>query len=235
VLLASGPIIGITTSGNPAVALVREGEEPIRAASDTPRSHAEKLVPLIHQVLDEAGLAPADLAAIAVGTGPGTYTGLRIGLVTARTLAFALDIPVWGISDLDVLAADAALRLHLESGSSILATTDAKRHEVYWGRYRVDPRPLNAADAGPWLTRLEGPSVSAPAVAPDAGTIVGEGALRYPEELAPAAGANHDVDPALLARLAARRAAEGEDVNTEPLYLRRPDVQAPSPRKRATP
>jgi tRNA threonylcarbamoyladenosine biosynthesis protein TsaB len=175
-------------------------------------------------------LAPRDLAAIAVGRGPAPYTGLRIALATAGALAFALRVPVWGVSDLDVLAADAAVKLNLEAGVSVLAALDAKRREVYWARYRVD-----RAGQIDGLTRLEGPAVSAPALVPVASLVVGSGALKYASELNPVVGEAIEANPALLARLAAIRAGRGEDVSSRPLYLRRPDVATPAARKRATP
>jgi tRNA threonylcarbamoyladenosine biosynthesis protein TsaB len=188
------------------------------------------MLPLISQLLVEAGLAPGDLAAIAVGRGPAPYTGLRIALATAQALGFALGQPVWGVSDLDVLAADAAGRFSLESGVSMLAALDAKRREVYWARYRVDvPGDIDG------LTRLEGPAVSRPGVAPPASIVVGGGAAEYPEQLGPLTGEPAGVDPAVLARLAAVRAAKGGDVSYQPLYLRRPDITPPAPQKRATP
>ncbi|MDR2567185.1 MAG: tRNA (adenosine(37)-N6)-threonylcarbamoyltransferase complex dimerization subunit type 1 TsaB [Bifidobacteriaceae bacterium] len=225
-----GPVLGLSAAGPSAVGLAVPGEADRSATHDQPRAHVESMAPMVAEVLDRAGLSPRDLAAIAVGRGPAPYTGLRIALATAQTLGLALDRPVWGISDLDVLAADAARRLHLQSGVSVLAVLDAKRREVYWARYRVD-----AADMLDGLTRLEGPSVSAPAVVPAASIVVGPGAERHADQLTPVVGEAVGVDPALLARLAAWRAAAGAPVPAQPIYLRRPDVAAPAPRKRATP
>jgi tRNA threonylcarbamoyladenosine biosynthesis protein TsaB len=184
------------------------------------------LVPLVAQLLAEAGLEPRNLAAVAVGRGPAPYTGLRIALASAQTLAFALSIPVWGVSDLDVLAADAAVQRRLQSGVSILAALDAKRREVYWARYRVD-----AAGRIDGLTRLEGPGVGRAAAVPAASVTVGAGVEKYLDELGPVTHGEMGVDPVVLARLAAVRAARGEDVSSEPLYLRRPDVSAPGSNK----
>jgi tRNA threonylcarbamoyladenosine biosynthesis protein TsaB len=188
------------------------------------------MAPMVAELLGQAGLDPGDLAGIAVGCGPAPYTGLRIALATAQALGFALDRPVWGISDLDVLAADAAQRLRLESGVSVLAVLDAKRHEVYWARYRVD-----SAGQLDGLNRLEGPAVGAPALAPAASIVVGAGAERHADQMGPVVGGGFGVDPAVLARLAAARAAAGLAMAPRPIYLRRPDVAAPAPRKRATP
>ncbi|MDR1798262.1 MAG: tRNA (adenosine(37)-N6)-threonylcarbamoyltransferase complex dimerization subunit type 1 TsaB [Bifidobacteriaceae bacterium] len=229
-----GPVLGLSTSGVAAVGLWLPGGEPVRAASVAPRAHTEELTPLVARVLDQAGLAPRDLAGIGVGTGPAPYTGLRIGLVTARALGFALAVPVWGVSDLDGLAVAAARGLGLAPGSCLGVVTDAKRREVYWAVYRVDP----VAPGG--VALAAGPAVGAPAAVASelaghgVAATVGAGAALYSEQFEAAPGGPQAVDPVLLAELAWQRAQAGLPVSTEPLYLRRPDVAAPTPRKRAT-
>lgn len=118
-----------------------------RATFVGPVAHGERLGPLVAQALREAGAVPRDLAAIAVGRGPGPYTGLRVGLVHAQVLGWALGIPVHGVCSLDALAAEAAPSMARE----FLAVTDARRREVYWARY--DARG----------TCLAGPGVGRPA------------------------------------------------------------------------
>ncbi|MDR2373246.1 MAG: tRNA (adenosine(37)-N6)-threonylcarbamoyltransferase complex dimerization subunit type 1 TsaB [Bifidobacteriaceae bacterium] len=225
-----GPVLGLSAAGPSAVGLARPGAPDRRLVHDQPRAHVESMLPLVERLLASEDLAPSDLAAIAVGRGPAPYTGLRIALATAQALGFALGRPVWGVSDLDVLAADAVSRLRLGSGVSLLAVLDAKRREVYWARYRV-----GASDRVDGLTRLEGPAVTDPALAPAASVVVGPGAEKHAERFGPIVGEGIGVDPALLARLAAARAAAGGDVSCQPLYLRRPDVAAPAAPKRATP
>jgi len=136
------------------------------------RRHGELLAASIDQVLTRAGASRLDITAVAAGTGPGPYTGLRAGLVTARVLGSALSVPVHGICTLDVIAADA---LAAASGRDFVVATDARRREVYWARY-------DAAGA-----RLTGPAVGTPAaVAAEipAGTpVAGAGALLYPDLL----------------------------------------------------
>jgi tRNA threonylcarbamoyladenosine biosynthesis protein TsaB len=209
------PVLGITTATGPAVAVVtRDGSW--RAASTDGRAHAELLDPLIEETLGRAGIGVKDLRAVAVGTGPAPYTGMRIGLMAAKTLGFALGIPVWGVGDLDALATAAAQRQGLDVGQEIVATLDAKRRELYWARYVV---------VAPGEVELqEGPEVSAIDAVPSGGLRVGP---------------NEPVDPACLARLALSRAqwgAEqgGQEQAAVPNYLRRPDIAAPAPRKRAT-
>ena len=127
------------------------------------RRHGELLAVFIDKALRTAGAGPGDLTAIAVGTGPGPYTGLRAGLVTARVLGSVLQIRADGICSLDVIAAEAAA-MGGASGSEFLVATDARRREVYWARYTA---------AG---ERREGPQVSWPADLPAGLPVAGEGA-----------------------------------------------------------
>jgi tRNA threonylcarbamoyladenosine biosynthesis protein TsaB len=147
---------------------------------------------------------------VAVGVGPGPFTGLRVGLVTARTLALALDIPVYGVCSLDVLAAQA-----VEEGvvdRPFLVATDARRKEVYWAPY--DERG----------TRIGDPSVSRPAdIATDA-PVVGSGGVLYADAFPRARGPELP-DARVLAQVVTDRRVELLD--PEPLYLRRPDAATP--------
>jgi tRNA threonylcarbamoyladenosine biosynthesis protein TsaB len=179
--------------------------------------HGELLAPGITAVLDEAWVPRADVTAVAVGVGPGPFTGLRVGLVTARTLGFVLDLPVYGICTLDVLAVE-AVETGAVSGDFVVAT-DARRKEVYLASY----------DEGG--ARRDGPDVARPAdVATDL-PVVGEGALLYPESFPHPAG---PVRPSAgwLARVIAEERAELLD--PEPLYLRRPDAAQPGTPKRVS-
>lgn len=241
------PVLALDTSSSVAVALTDAAGRPL-AARSTPeqRHHAELLAPMIEAVLTEAGVDRTQVTAVVAGTGPAPYTGLRVGLVTARTLALALGVPVHGVSSLDALAAEAADRLGLAAGDEVLVATDARRREVYWARYRVTATgPAGAGDAGaPGGALVEvvvGPSVgSAASVAAEGraagAVVVGRGAQQYAAELPPAAGGPSDPDPAVLARLALARLAAapaGTLLPSEPLYLRRPDAVPPAERKRA--
>lgn len=181
------------------------------------RRHGELLAPGIAAVLAGAECTARDLTAVAVGVGPGPFTGLRVGIVTAVTLGAALGIPVHGVCSLDVLAAEPPL-----DGPCAVAT-DARRREVYWARYDGDGR------------RLGDPAVGRPVdVAPVlAGLPVrGDGPSRYPDAF-PVAAEPSVVSAAALARLAAGAlAGRGELLPPRPLYLRRPDAAPPSGRKR---
>jgi len=231
-------VLSIDTSVAVAVALTRaDGTVLASRSSDAARLQAERLAPLLAEVLAEAGASPRDVAEVVVGTGPAPFTGLRVGLVSAQTFALAVGAPVRGVCSLDALAAQAASRLGLAPGTEVLVTTDAKRREVYWARYTV------GADAAAPV-RTAGPGVASPAALVEDGTtagavVVGPGVRLAGDVLAAGAAATHaDVvaqpDPAVLVSLAAAAAARGEDLDPAPLYLRRPDAQVPGASKRAT-
>lgn len=173
--------------------------------------HAELLAPGIARVLTEVGADRRDLTEIAVGVGPGPFTGLRVGLATARAMGYVLGIPVHGVCTLDVLAAAA----QVESGPFVVAT-DARRKEVYWARY-TDRH-----------TRIDGPKVAKPAALATSEPVVGQGARLYPDAF-PNAASPELPSAADLARLVATRAVPL--LEPVPLYLRRPDAAQPGPPK----
>lgn len=182
--------------------------------SDESMRHGETLAPAIEAVLKQAGVTPKDLTAIAVGAGPGPFTGLRVGLVTARTFGFALGLPIHAVCSLDILAAEA-----IDAGLSDFAVaTDARRKEVYLARY----------EAG---RRVDGPLVAKPADVATDGPVVGRGALLYPDSF-PDAREPELPAAAVLADVVVRE--RFELLPPEPLYLRRPDVQEPGTPKRVS-
>ena len=186
--------------------------------SEQRMKHGEQLAPLIERVMSDAGVVRQDLTAIAVGVGPGPFTGLRVGLVTARTLAFVLEIPVYGVCSLDVIGLEAALG-PTPVGADFCVATDARRKEVYLATYDDRGR------------RLDGPEVARPADVATSRPVAGEGASLYPE-----AFPDHR-SPALpsagwLARAVVEELAELHD--PEPMYLRRPDAVAPGLPKRVS-
>ncbi len=225
------PVLALDTSAAVAVALTTDDGAPLAARRVTEeRRHAELLGPMITDVLADAGLDRHAVTAVVVGTGPAPFTGLRVGLVTARTLALALGVPVLGVCSLDALAVQAAGDLALAPDAEVVVVTDARRREVYWARYR--------RTAGDDVDLVAGPGVERPdrLVAdgvPDGAAVVGRGTALYPDVLTAAAGAPLDPDPAVLARIAVARRARGVALPSEPLYLRRPDVMEPAARKRA--
>ncbi len=187
------------------------------ASVDTMR-HGELLAPAISAVLEEAGVPRLDVTAIAVGVGPGPFTGLRVGLVTARTLGATLGIPVYGVCTLDVLAAE-AVDTGATGGKPFLVATDARRKEVYWAAYD---------ESG---ARLDGPHVSKPAEVATSAPVVGRGAALYPDHFATPVLPELP-DAGVLAAVVTDERAELLD--PEPLYLRRPDVAEPGKPKRVS-
>ncbi|HWL95942.1 MAG TPA: tRNA (adenosine(37)-N6)-threonylcarbamoyltransferase complex dimerization subunit type 1 TsaB [Nocardioidaceae bacterium] len=173
--------------------------------------HGELLAPGIANVLESAGADRTQLTDIAVGVGPGPFTGLRVGLVTARTLGEVLGLPVHGVCSLDVLAAEADVE-----GPFVVAT-DARRKEVYWAAY-ADRR-----------TRTSGPHVARPADVEAPGVVVGRGAVLYPDAF-PKPAAPENPSAAVLAEQVAR--GRVEVLPPDPLYLRRPDAVAATARKK---
>jgi tRNA threonylcarbamoyl adenosine modification protein YeaZ len=180
-----------------------------------PMRHGEMLMPTVRDVLAEAGAGLSDVDRVAVGVGPGPFTGLRVGVMTARMLGLALRVPVVGAGTLDVLASQAVSRGIAEP---FVVTTDARRKELFWAAYDADG------------TRVEGPAVDRPADLPVHGRlVVGTGPELYP--FARRAG---PVWPsaAALARCVVEGACPPYD--PEPVYLRRPDAVTPGLAKRVS-
>lgn len=212
-------LLAIDTSTSAVTAALHDAEKVVaRTSTIDARRHTEILAPAIDAMMREAGVAPRDLSRVAVGVGPGPFTGLRVGIMTAMTFGYALDVPIGGVCSLDALAHRA--RATGMTGP-LLVATDARRKEVYWARYDLDAERIAPGD----------PAVDkAPVVADEVGDIpaVGRGAVLYADAL------NHvtngrtellDVDASDIAALALERVNAGESLlGTEPLYLRRPDA-----------
>ncbi|EFQ81795.1 universal bacterial protein YeaZ [Aeromicrobium marinum DSM 15272] len=168
--------------------------------------HGERLAPAVQEAMAAAGAAMGDLTDVAVGVGPGPFTGLRVGVVTALTLAHTLGLRSHGVCTLDTVAAQ------VEPAGPYLVATDARRKEVYWARYD--------ADGG----RVEGPDVATPATlaARFPGLPVhGPGARLYADLLT---GGGDAAEPS--ARVLAELVVQGRvaELPLQPLYLRRPDA-----------
>jgi len=179
--------------------------------------HGELLAPSIAAVLEQAGLVRQDVTAVAVGVGPGPFTGLRVGLMTARTLGVVLQVPVYGVCTLDVLATEA-----VDSGTvqgPFQVATDARRKEVYLASYDEEGQ------------RVSGPEVVKPATVATDGPVVGRGAVLYAGSF-PDARLPENPSAAVLARVVAEERAELYD--PEPMYLRRPDTTEPHQPKRVS-
>ena len=187
--------------------------------------HGELLATGVRAVLAELGASRRSLAAIAVGLGPGPFTGLRVGIVTGLAMADALGVPVYGCCSLDAVGA-------WDDDPRRVVVTDARRREVYWAEYD---------DEG---ERVAGPAVMAPAALADAlretawpGRVVGDGAVRHGEVFASWGVPDEPRYPApdAVVLLAARRALDGAPSEPlTPLYLRRPDAVPAATSKRVT-
>ncbi len=178
-----------------------------------PHGHSEHLAPTIAACLDAGGVTVRDIGALVVGAGPGPFTGLRVGLVTAAAMAEALNIPAYEVCSLDGLAPD---------HGAVLVATDARRKEVYWATYRDGHR-------------IDGPNVSYPADVPrgDATAMLGAGARLYADVLAlPLLDGDHPSPARLVTHALDKiRAGAGSDALI-PLYLRRPDAVPPKAMQR---
>lgn len=142
-------ILGIETSvENVGVALGDHLGIRATAAISSDRKHAESLTPMIQFVLQQSECTMSDVSAIAVDIGPGLFTGMRVGIATAQTLAWALEVPVLPVCSLDALAHDVAW-----SDVPIVAALDARRGEVYWALYRA---------RGQEIQRITEPAVTSP-------------------------------------------------------------------------
>jgi tRNA threonylcarbamoyladenosine biosynthesis protein TsaB len=192
------------------VALWRDGAL-VAERRRTVTTHSDALLAMIDEAFIEAGIAPADVDAIACGAGPGSFTGLRIGLATVKGLCFALGKPLVMISSLAALAARAP-------DGRVLATLDALKGEVYAGVYDVrgGVPTLDGAEAvlppATLLPLLDG-----------VGSVVGSGAQKYRELAARLLDEEAGPRPADVARLAALRAARGDYddlASATPTYIR---------------
>jgi len=223
-------LLAIDTATSAITVALHDGQG-VLAESNTvdPRRHGECVAPAMAEVLARAGRTAADVTAVASGTGPGPFTGLRVGLVTARTFAFARGIPVFGVCSLDALAHQAWLENAAGMGQSCVVATDARRKEVYWARYDITSQGV---------MRTGEPMVAkAGAIADEVRglPVIGRGAVLYAESFGPRLG-SLDVSAGALADLAVRMlAAGGKLPEPDPMYLRRPDATPPPPRKAALP
>jgi len=208
------PALVIDTSSAAVTAGVVDGDRVLaERVTVNARAHAELLAPSIRDCLDEAGVGLRDLAAVVAGVGPGPFTGLRVGLVTAASICDALGIPGYPACSLDAIAAVHADRPRL------LVAGDARRKEVYWALYEHS-------------RRLTEPDVSKPAELPAglaATAAVGAGAELYAQVLAvPVLAGGFPTVRGLAAVAADRLLAGAEGEPFVPLYLRRPDAQVPA-------
>jgi tRNA threonylcarbamoyl adenosine modification protein YeaZ len=195
-------VLALDTSTVVNVGLARGDRVLATATVADQMAHVEQLMPLVSECVDAAGVGVADLDQLIVGLGPGPFTGLRVGVVTARVLSYVLRIGLRGVCSLDVLAA----QLVGESPGEFVVATDARRREVYWAHY--SPRGV----------RLGEPRASRPSEVPRL-PVIGPAADLYADQLQAAPGPR-SMDPGVLATTGATL----PDAGHEPLYLRHPDA-----------
>ncbi|SNR37272.1 tRNA threonylcarbamoyl adenosine modification protein YeaZ [Haloechinothrix alba] len=186
------------------------------------RAHGELITLHLQEAVAVAGITLRDVHAVVCGAGPGPYTGLRAGMVSAAALAHGLDVPAYPVCSLDATAAE------VDSPAPFLVVSDARRREVYWARYGTDG------------LRVSGPRVDAPSEVDVAGIpyAAGDGARLYEDRLGD--GAVRPIEPrypsvrGLVACAAdALRSGAAPDALT-PLYLRKPHAKQPGERKRVS-
>jgi tRNA threonylcarbamoyl adenosine modification protein YeaZ len=200
-------LLAIDTSTGTSVAVVdRAGVRAVRTSVDT-RGHAEVIGAFIRDVLAEAGVTPDELEGVAIGMGPGPFTGLRVGIAAART--FALGI---GRAVLPVVSHDAVA---FGQTDAVLVVTDARRRELAWSAYEVP-----ASDGLP--RRVAGPALASAAELPQA--VTGYAGYRRIDAATIDAGAIGGLALALLDAGASLGPAE-------PVYLRAPDVTLSTPKR----
>jgi tRNA threonylcarbamoyladenosine biosynthesis protein TsaB len=150
-------ILGLDTSTSTAgIAVMADGPELLAAGRYDTSARGADLLVHIDALCRGAGIAPTGLDAVAIGAGPGSFTGLRIGMATAKGIAFALNRPLWAVSSLAALAHDIADAERSAAGTVICAALDARRGEIYAGWFRDDvalapERVIAPQDLEPWL------------------------------------------------------------------------------------
>jgi len=217
-----------------SVALRRDGALVLARAGDPAEPHAVRLPGTLIDLVAEDGATLDDVQLLAVGLGPGAFTGLRVGLATMQGLAFATGLPIVGVSGLDALAVEAR-RAAADRECVIGVWLDAGRQEVFAARYRVDP------SAAFGVTAIEDPMSARPAAVlekwratrePMPAVWIGGGAVTYAADAESSGASIRILDTPLLAPLVAEL---GEQIASEngsvaphalrPLYIRRPDAE----------
>ncbi len=220
-------ILTIDTSTPVEVVSVVDGDRLIGVSERrTERGHTERLLEAVHAVLHEAGVAIRDLDGIAVAVGPGRFSGLRVGLATAKGLAVSTGVPVWPVSTTESLAASAPAREGL-----ILSAIDARKGEVYCALFDASGQRRERLSEDRAIEPQEAARLALNAADGRKVQPVGTGASEYAQELEAVLGGSLSApecsidvsDPVALAALAARAAGEGEAPELdglEPVYLR---------------
>jgi tRNA threonylcarbamoyladenosine biosynthesis protein TsaB len=225
-------ILAIETSSELASCALLQGNQVLHRASSGVRTHSQSILPMVQQVLQEAGIALSDCAAIAYGCGPGSFTGVRTACGIAQGLAFGASLPVVPVVTLAAMAQACRERT---GANDILVVSDARMGEVYWAQYSFDnkngwrilvaPTLSKPVDVSPLVTSQGTPQGSTAAAC-------GNGFAVYADEFDGrpfASGAQHDIESyagphaiaiAQLARIAFVAGAALPAQQAQPLYLR---------------
>ena len=223
-------ILGFDTATSACSAAVWEdGRIAARRFEPMSRGQSERLMPMVREVLSEAGADFRDLDLLAVTTGPGAFTGLRIGLAAARGMALAGDLACFGVTTLDAVAAGVCEQERHKA--SVLVVLDSKRAEVYAQAFRSDLRPLSGpealmpADLAALTANGEGYGDRVVVAGDSAGQAVE--ALKDKGIEAVLSTAPGVPDAATVAAIAAERWSPDQPAQPlRPLYLRPPDAKA---------
>jgi tRNA threonylcarbamoyladenosine biosynthesis protein TsaB len=212
-----------------SVAVMRGPSVLARQSRAQTHGQAEVLLPMIQATMAEAGTRYADLRAIATTLGPGSFTGLRAGLATARGLALATGLPAVGISVFDAAAHSVAPEER--RGACVLVAVDTRRDDLFVQAFDAALRPAGPAKVADALDALAGAPPGPLVLAGDAASRLAA-ALGVAGREAIVAASAGPTDVTVVARLAARRMADGSSpASLQPIYLRAPDV-TPAPTRR---
>lgn len=228
--MKQGAILGFDCAGAACSAVVwGDGSVRARSGQAMTHGHAEILVPMIRATLDAAGIGFGDLAAIATTLGPGSFTGLRAGLATARGLALATALPCYGFSTLEIAAR--AVTPAERMGRTIAAAIDTRRDDLFLQLFDGDARASGDAQVVT-VDRAMALLAGMPVVLTGDATAALADRLRAAGHDAIVAAKAGVLDVAIVAELAAVRCAAGAAGDAmRPLYLRAPDV-TPAPTRR---
>jgi tRNA threonylcarbamoyladenosine biosynthesis protein TsaB len=186
------------------------------------RGHAEALMPLIARVMKESGIAFTALDRIAVTTGPGSFTGLRVGLSAARGIALAAEKPVVGVTTLTAFAAPLVAE---NTGDPILSAIDARHDHVYFQVVRGDGTQLIKPKVAPIAEALEAAHLGAPRLVGNAAKILAD---RWPAQSAPPSRVDQQAAPDITWLAWMGAAVNPETAPPRPFYLRAPDAKPPA-------
>jgi tRNA threonylcarbamoyladenosine biosynthesis protein TsaB len=236
-------VLGLdTATATAGIAIVDDLGGVVAEARHATAGRGADLLVAIDQICRAARIAPAALSAIAIGAGPGSFTGLRIGMATAKGIAFAAPRPLWAVSSLAALADDARRELAGDElaghgGGVICAALDARRGEVFAGCFRhglaLGPEQVMApAELGPWVTEIartaagDGPALPV--------SFAGDAIDAHPDALAPLAAAHtwlaaRTPSGAAVARLALAGARVDITVAGAPTYIRPSEAEIKYP------